>query len=90
MAFEGMDPDKVQHAITQLNQSHQDLEKSSQTLNRVHGEVPAMWKGSDGQKFAQDVVAAKSDVAKAAQHITSLISHAKQNLSAQQATSGQY
>lgn len=90
MAFEGMDPGQVQAAIGQLNNSHQSLQQCQQTLSKVAGETPGMWKGPDAQKFVSDLQGAKSDVARAAQHITALIQHAKSNLSAQTQTSSSY
>lgn len=90
MAFEGMDPGQVQAAIAQLNNSHQALQQCQQTLSKVQGETPGMWKGPDAQQFIANVTSTRAAVAKAAQDITQLVQHAKSNLAAQNATSAQY
>jgi uncharacterized protein YukE len=90
MAFEGMDPEKVQQAISQLKTSESDLTKSASVLSKVHNGTPDMWKGKDGTAFAADVNSAKADVSKALKHIQDLVTHAKSNLQSQQATSNQY
>jgi uncharacterized protein YukE len=90
MSFEGMDPEKVQQAISQLKTSESDLTKATSVLTKVHNGTADMWKGKDGTAFAADVNSAKSDVSKALKHIQDLVTHAKSNLQSQQATSNQY